>query len=227
MQSTPYYFFPFPLLVYLLFVTIFLLVVTLIEIGIVHYAAERLGIERRKVYALLFLSLLGSYVNIPMMRFPPERVESGQIISVFGVPYVVPVVRKWPSTVLAINVGGALVPLGLSCYLMIKNRLYAQSLGGIIAVSAVAYAFARPVHGLGISVPILIPPLAAALTGIMSSWKQSAPLAYISGTIGTLIGADLLNLDALPGLGAPVASIGGAGTFDGIFLTGIIAVLLA
>jgi uncharacterized membrane protein len=29
------------------------------------------------------------------------------------------------------------------------------------------------------------------------------------------------------GLGAPVASIGGAGTFDGIFLTGILAVLLA
>ena len=28
-------------------------------------------------------------------------------------------------------------------------------------------------------------------------------------------------------LGAPVASIGGAGTFDGIFLTGILAVLLA
>jgi uncharacterized membrane protein len=28
------------------------------------------------------------------------------------------------------------------------------------------------------------------------------------------------------GLGAPVASIGGAGTFDGIFLTGVLAVLL-
>jgi hypothetical protein len=29
------------------------------------------------------------------------------------------------------------------------------------------------------------------------------------------------------GLGAPVASIGGAGTFDGIFLTAILAVLIA
>ena len=28
-------------------------------------------------------------------------------------------------------------------------------------------------------------------------------------------------------LGAPVASIGGAGTFDGIFFTGVLAVLLA
>jgi uncharacterized membrane protein len=45
--------------------------------------------------------------------------------------------------------------------------------------------------------------------------------------MGTLIGADLTNLDKIRGLGAPVASIGGAGTFDGIFLTGILAVLLA
>jgi uncharacterized membrane protein len=36
-----------------------------------------------------------------------------------------------------------------------------------------------------------------------------------------------MNLDKIQGLGAPIASIGGAGTFDGIFLTGIIAVLLA
>jgi uncharacterized membrane protein len=45
--------------------------------------------------------------------------------------------------------------------------------------------------------------------------------------VGTLIGADLLNLDVVRGLGAPVASIDGAGTFDGIFLIGGMAVLLA
>ena len=41
------------------------------------------------------------------------------------------------------------------------------------------------------------------------------------------IGADLMNLDKIKKLGAPVASIGGAGTFDGIFSTGVLAVLLA
>ncbi len=46
-------------------------------------------------------------------------------------------------------------------------------------------------------------------------------------TLGSLIGADLLNLKKIPELGTPIASIGGAGTFDGIFLTGIISVLLA
>ena len=51
-------------------------------------------------------------------------------------------------------------------------------------------------------------------------------LAYVSGVLGTLIGADLTNLGAIKKIGAPVASIGGAGTFDGVFLSGIIAVLL-
>ena len=48
----------------------------------------------------------------------------------------------------------------------------------------------------------------------------------ITGTLGTLLGADLLNLHRLRSLGAGVASIGGAGTFDGVFLSGIIAVFL-
>ena len=51
-------------------------------------------------------------------------------------------------------------------------------------------------------------------------------LAYICGVLGVLIGADLLNLNKIKKLGAPTASIGGAGTFDGIFLTGVLAVLL-
>jgi uncharacterized membrane protein len=42
-----------------------------------------------------------------------------------------------------------------------------------------------------------------------------------------LIGADLMHLGAVEGLGAAVASIGGAGTFDGVFLAGIAAVLLS
>ena len=53
-----------------------------------------------------------------------------------------------------------------------------------------------------------------------------AAIAYAAGTLGTLIGADLTNLRRIRGLGAPIASIGGAGTWDGIFLTGIVAVLL-
>jgi uncharacterized membrane protein len=76
-------------------------------------------------------------------------------------------------------------------------------------------------------VPTFAPPLLAAFAALVFSRRNAAPLAYISGSIGVLVGADLLNLDLLQSLGAPVASIGGAGTFDGVFLTGVIAVLLA
>jgi uncharacterized membrane protein len=65
------------------------------------------------------------------------------------------------------------------------------------------------------------------VVAIVLSRENAAPLAYISGSLGTLIGADLLNLGNIRGLGAPVASIGVAGTFDGIFLIGIVAVLIA
>jgi uncharacterized membrane protein len=80
---------------------------------------------------------------------------------------------------------------------------------------------------VGIAVPTFIPPLVAAGVALLLNREKAAPLAFVSGTLGTLIGADLLNLGRIADLGAPVASIGGAGTFDGVFLTGIIAVLLA
>jgi uncharacterized membrane protein len=50
------------------------------------------------------------------------------------------------------------------------------------------------------------------------------PVAPVSAG---LIGADVLNLNKIQGLGAPIASIGGAGTFDGIFIIGLLAVLYA
>ena len=92
-------------------------------------------------------------------------------------------------------------------------------------VAAVVFFVARPVGGVGVQVPIFLPPLMAAAVALLLSRDHAAPLAYISGTLGTLIGADVLNLGNLAGV--RVASIGGAGTFDGVFLTGIIAVLLA
>ena len=90
---------------------------------------------------------------------------------------------------------------------------------------------ARPIQGLGIAVPGLVAPLATVL-GAWLLYPETlsdlkAPSVYIASTMGTLIGADLLRLKDIPQLGAPVASIGGAGTFDAIFLSGVIAVLLS
>jgi uncharacterized membrane protein len=64
-------------------------------------------------------------------------------------------------------------------------------------------------------------------TAYLLLFKAPQIVAYVGGVLGTLIGGDLSNLHVIHKLGAPVASIGGAGTFDGVFLSGIIAVLLA
>jgi uncharacterized membrane protein len=97
----------------------------------------------------------------------------------------------------------------------------------VAIVASIVHWLAQPVAGLGIAVPTFIPPLVAAGTALLISRRTAPPLAYIAGSLGTLIGGDLMNLNRLQGLGAPIASIGGAGTFDGIFLAGIVAVLLA
>ena len=203
------------------------LLFALIEVGILEYAYAKMGIDRRYVFMLLLLSLFGSYVNIPVAHLPGEQVIAGRVITYFGMRYVVPIVQEWPGTVIAVNVGGAVVPTLLSLYLLYKHRLYVSGLVGVVIVAAVVHWLATPVRGVGIAVPIFIPPLVATATAWVLQRRSAPPLAYIAGSLGTLIGADLLNLGKVQGLGAPVASIGGAGTFDGIFVTGILAVLLA
>ncbi len=221
------HFFPlaFPFLIALLI--LFAAVIGLIEVGILEYAYEKIGVERRYIFALLMLSLLGSYVNIPVAELPAERVLSNREISFFGMRYVIPMVQEWPRTIVAVNLGGAVIPTLLSLYLMLKNRLYVQTAVGAGIVTAIVHSLAQPVAGVGIAVPTFVPPVVAAATGWLLSRRCAPCVAYVAGSLGTLVGADLLNLDQIQGLGAPVASIGGAGTFDGIFLTGIIAVLLA
>jgi uncharacterized membrane protein len=129
--------------------------------------------------------------------------------------------------VIAVNVGGALIPGLLSLYLYIRNQLWITGILGTVVVAVVCHWLAAPVPGLGIALPVFVPPLTTAAVALVLSRRHAGALACISGSLGTLIGADLLNLGKVQGLGAPVASIGGAGTFDGIFLTGILGVLLA
>ena len=227
MLSSSLHFFPLALPFVFAFFLLVVALIALIEIGLLRYAYEKMGIDRRYVFSLLFLSLLGSYVNIPVAELPPEQIQSNEEVVFFGMRYVVPVVKEWPGTIIAVNVGGAVLPTLLSLYLLVKKELYGRGLLGVVIVAGIVHWLAQPVRGVGIAIPTFIPPLVAAGTALVLA-RQSAPsLAYIAGSLGTLIGADLMNLGKLQGLGAPVASIGGAGTFDGIFLTGILAVLLA
>jgi uncharacterized membrane protein len=225
----------YPPLIFILMVVFFLITLILLPFlwfGVVGNAFVALGIPPHTVFWLLIFTLLGSLVNIPLTTLESREVVSGQIISYFGMQVRLPPARTARQTTLAVNVGGALVPAALSIYLFVKITDKIGLSLGLLAVlgivTAVMYRLARPVKGLGIAVPGLIPPLVAALGAwLLCPQIFRAPCAYIACTMGTLIGADLLHLKDIIQMGAPVASIGGAGTFDAIFLGGIIAVLLS
>jgi len=227
MRASQLHYLPLSPTIFALLVALFVVLVVLIQIRVLRYAYEHLGLSPPAALLLLLGSLLGSAINIPVAELPGQPIVSGREIDYYGMRYVIPTVVDWPGTVIAINVGGALIPSLTAFYLLGKQRLWWPGLVAIACVSAVCYWLAEPVPGLGIALPVFAPSLAAAVVSLLLSRQQAAPLAYISGSLGTLIGTDLLNLGKIPGIGAPVASIGGAGTFDGVFLVGIIAVLIA
>jgi uncharacterized membrane protein len=218
---------PLTPLFFALLAGLFGLLLVFIQLGVLRYAYTRLGISSGTAMVLLFASLLGSYINIPLVELPGERVLVGDEVRYFGMRYVVPVLVDWPGTMIALNVGGALIPALLSIYLLDRNRLWGAGVVAIACVAVICHMMATPVQGAGIELPVFVPPIAAAIVALVVSWRYAAPLAYAGGSLDTLIGADLTNLGRIRELGAPVASIGGAGTFDAVFLAGIIAVLIA
>jgi len=197
----------------------------LLQLHIITFAFEKLGFSAFAVFLILMGSLIGGAVNIPLKEIPCSDVYEGPL-SFWGVRYHTPLAKPG-CTVLAVNVGGALVPSLVSVYLWMNGGSLAPPVLAAAAVAFVVHRFARPIHGLGIATPLFVPPLAALLAAFILAPQDAPRVAYIAGTMGTLIGADLLNLNKLSTLDAPVASIGGAGTFDGIFITGVLAVMLA
>jgi len=221
------FFNPLTILLFLLFLLGLIFLFALIHVGLMTIAFEKIGLGPGQVFAFLLASLFGSHINVPVKRIKSEIANIPTKVRFFGITYKIPA-SSFPGTVVTVNVGGALVPLFLSLYLILKWHLFFDPLLGIAIISVITYWLARPVSGLGIALPLFIPPFLAAVVAILISAGDHAPVvAYISGTLGTLIGADLMHYKDIGRINAPVVSIGGAGTFDGIFLTGIIAVLLA
>ncbi|AIF70045.1 membrane protein [Palaeococcus pacificus DY20341] len=227
------YFFPPLALPFLLLLVLLLPILFFLFAGTITLAFQRLGLPLPVAYTLFWAALIGSFINLPITEVtsygPIVKVKE---VSFFGITYPIPYV-DWgeQKTVIAVNVGGALVPLSIVTYEVLRliliqdYSLLAKALVATLIASVIIHSFARPVRGLGIAVPTLIPPLVAIALALIIG--DNKPLvAYMSGTMGVLIGADLMNMDKIKQLGAPMASIGGAGTFDGIFLAGILAVLL-
>ncbi|MFW6151018.1 MAG: DUF1614 domain-containing protein [Chloroflexota bacterium] len=193
----------------------------LLLLNVITISLAKLGLSAESALALLVAILIGSMINIPISRRRIRQEETRSPLSVvlFHRP------PRVTEQVVAVNVGGAILPAAIAIYLL----PHAPLLPTVVAtgvVATIARLIARPVPGTGIVMPAWIPPLASALLAFLLARQEPAPVAYISGTMGTLVGADLLNWPNFKKLRSHVLSIGGAGVFDGIFLAGIVAVLL-
>src|SRR5580658_10686953 len=152
----------FPVGVGLAALFVVILVGLLLLQGLLRRASSALGLDPRVATLVLFGSLLGSYVNLPLIRLPAQRVVSREVVEIFGVPFLAPVAVDWPGTILAVNVGGAVIPILLSFYLAVRYHLWGPAAIAIAIVAFVVHRMATPVPGVGISVPIFAPPLLAS-----------------------------------------------------------------
>jgi uncharacterized membrane protein len=126
MQVSQLHYLPLTLPFFSILAGVFLVLVIMVQINAFQFAYMRLGMSARSALFLLLASLLGSYINIPVAELGQERIISGQEIDFFGLRYVVPVVVNWPGTVIAVNVGGALIPGATSFYLLARSGLWLQ-----------------------------------------------------------------------------------------------------
>lgn len=203
-------------------------VVVLVLTDAARTSFVKLGVPRGMVGLVVFASLIGSAINIPLW----ERTSGFARAHVMRVGrylyYSPPHVER---QLIAVNVGGAIIPTLISVWLLGEAPLWKIGVATLI-VAAITHASSRVVPGRGIQMPLLVAPLASAilawlLTANASDSVQAAPIAYVAGAMGTLIGADLLNFRRLGQLGEGVMSIGGAGVLDGIFLVGLVAAFIA
>lgn len=190
--------------------------------NIATLSLTKLGLTPHGAVLLFTAILLGSIINIPVSKKRFQVVEP----TPFRYPFLYYNPPRVREQVIAVNIGGCVIPTAFSIYLLFTRAPMLPAVIATIIVALVCKRMARLVPGVGIKIPALIPPILAAFLAFVMAGSNAAPVAFISGALGTLIGADLMNLHRMDEMGAQVLSIGGAGVFDGIFLVGIVAAFL-
>lgn len=215
----------------LFFVMLILLPFFLAEVML--SALGKLGLNAQQSVMAVIGIFLGSMVNIPITRFENEGRVEGSSSNMFGLErQLFSSMRQHNSTLLAVNLGGCVIPLMIALYQIVRltelGAHYILGCGVAVVANIIICRFtARPVKNMGIAIPALVPAIAAALLALLFVPDQAPSVAFTAGVLGPLIGADLFHLNEIKNMGTPIASIGGAGTFDGIVLSGIVATLLA
>ena len=199
-------------------------------------AMERLGLSPISASLAIGGIFIGSLFNYPVYEIHKDELQPEVQFGPLGAFVQRSYQRVQARTIVAVNVGGCVIPVALA---MLQMMRLAKDGGGAVMVAllvsaisiVVCWRTARPVEGLGILMPGFIPPIVS----VLATWlflfnadpEQRAATAFIAGVAGPVIGADLLNLKKVTTTPVAVMSIGGAGTFDGIVLSGILSALLA
>ena len=224
---------PISVIVVIILLMLLILILPLFILGVIGAAFIRLGFSWISALAVILLIIFGSFVNIPLYHirrdiirvprngtFDQDPSASADVWNIF----------------VSCNLGGAVIPAGVSAFLVYKailitgNSLVFSIVAGIIIVSVITFVSTRLVPGAGIQVPLLIPGVTALLAGLVLSGGTgltAAVTAFVSGTIGTLSGGNIVNLFRISDLEIRQVSVGGSGTFGAIFICCILPALIA
>lgn len=230
---------PLTIIALLVIIGLIVIVVPLLFLGLVGKAFTNLvDLSWITATALVMLILICSLVNIPVWKIKKETIrmphsESGQFPDMFTPTEVGGI---WETSI-AVNLGGAIIPVAMACWLLYKasdvmtgDTLYLQVAVAILIVAAIAYVTTRPVVGLGLRAPLFVPGLTALLCGILLAQGlglSAGVIAFVSAVFGILLGANVAHLPHVGDLEVPQVSIGGAGTFGAIFIGCILSAIIA
>lgn len=219
-----------------LFFTLILLVVIAGLYGTAIFTSlNKLHLDPSQILLIIVAIVLGSMINIPLKRIVRDQLVWSHPMQIWGLDRTLPRwTRRRRETILAVNVGGCMVPFMIMLYQLSYLVPMGQDVMWGVALSSlfttlVCYLAATPVQGVGILMPGYISPAAAAGSALLLVPDAAPQAAFVAGIIGPLVGADFLHIFRLVRVprGIGMASIGGAGTFDGIVLSAILAAMLA
>lgn len=198
----------------------------IVQLQLIGMAFEKLGLSENSAYLLLIMALIGSMINVPLFRLA-ARTPGGGHIRRLRAAFPVACAGSEGHTLVAMNIGGAVVPVAFSLYLLLSNPITPLEMIGVVTfVASVSFLSSAPTRGRGLGMPVFLAPVAAVLMSLCLNREYAASLAYVGASIGVLLGADLLRLGPVRQSGTAVASIGSAGSFDAVFLAGLFAVVL-
>ncbi|MEW6522001.1 MAG: DUF1614 domain-containing protein [Bacillota bacterium] len=185
--------------------TIILIVVAiLVYFGLAQRVLDRMRMTDRAALGVIALLIAGSFVNFRLLAPPAE---------------------------LMVNVGGALVPLGVAIWLIVTADEAMEKVRGSLAavITGVAVYGAikilNPEEQTMFIDPVFAFAIIAGIVGYLAG--RSRRSAFIAGITGVILGDIFhyieLTVRRLPGR----TWLGGAGAFDSVVIAGLLAVLLA